>query len=86
MRFGTPREDPKIFTKPFTIHFAELLIADSEVIELICAEDEKDARTLPKWIVDRPARTRDVLPRYSASSLERRNPNSGSNHSTQARS
>jgi hypothetical protein len=36
-------EDPKIFTKPFTIHFTELLLADSEVIELICAEDEKDA-------------------------------------------
>ena len=36
-------EDPKIFTKPFTFHFTELLLADSEVIELICAEDEKDA-------------------------------------------
>jgi hypothetical protein len=36
-------EDPKTFTKPFTIHFTEQLLADTDVIEHICAEDEKDA-------------------------------------------
>ena len=36
-------EDPKVFTKPFTIHFAERLLPDTDVFEHICAEDEKDA-------------------------------------------
>ncbi len=36
-------EDPKTFTKPFTIHFTEQLLPDTDVIEHICAEDEKDA-------------------------------------------
>lgn len=36
-------EDPKVFTKPFTIRFAERLLPDTDVFEHICAEDEKDA-------------------------------------------
>ena len=36
-------EDPKTFTKPFTIHFTEQLLPDTDVIEHICAEGEKDA-------------------------------------------
>jgi hypothetical protein len=36
-------EDPKVFTKPFTIHFSERLLPDTDVFEHICAEDEKDA-------------------------------------------
>jgi hypothetical protein len=36
-------EDPKVFTMPFTIHFTEQLLPDTDVFEHICAEDEKDA-------------------------------------------
>jgi hypothetical protein len=36
-------EDPKVFTKPFTIRFSERLLPDTDVFEHICAEDEKDA-------------------------------------------
>ena len=36
-------EDPKVFAKPFTIHFTERLLPDTDVFEHICAENEKDA-------------------------------------------
>lgn len=36
-------EDPKFFTKPFTIKFVEGLLPDTDVFEHVCAEDEKDA-------------------------------------------
>jgi len=43
-------EDPKIFTKPFTIHFTEQLLPDTDVFEHICAEDEKDAAHTAKGL------------------------------------
>jgi len=35
-------DDPKTFTKPFTIKFNQLLIPDSDVLEYFCTENEKD--------------------------------------------
>jgi hypothetical protein len=35
-------DDPKVFTRPFTIKFAELLVPDSDIIESFCNENEKD--------------------------------------------
>src|ERR1700722_1862300 len=35
-------EDPRTFTRPFTIKFTESLIPDSDILEFICAENEKD--------------------------------------------
>ncbi len=35
-------DDPKVFTKPFTIKFTELLMPDSDVTEYFCNENEKD--------------------------------------------
>ena len=35
-------EDPKTFTRPFTIKFTERLLADSDVIESFCSENERD--------------------------------------------
>ena len=35
-------DDPKTFTKPFTIKVNQLLIPDSDVIETVCAENERD--------------------------------------------
>ena len=35
-------EDPKMYTKPFTIKVTHLLEADSDILEYFCAENEKD--------------------------------------------
>jgi len=35
-------DDPKMYTQPFTIKFTQRLLADSDVLENICAENEKD--------------------------------------------
>ncbi len=39
--------DPKIFTKPVTMSFVEELLADTDVFEHVCYENEKDAGHLP---------------------------------------
>jgi hypothetical protein len=35
-------DDPKVYTKPFSIKFTELLLPDSDVLEYFCAENERD--------------------------------------------
>jgi hypothetical protein len=35
-------EDPKVFTKPFSVKFTLLLIPDSDILESFCNENEKD--------------------------------------------
>jgi hypothetical protein len=35
-------DDPRLYTKPFSIKFTQRLLADSDVLENICAENEKD--------------------------------------------
>ena len=35
-------DDPKMYTKPFSIKFTQTLLADSDVLETICTENEKD--------------------------------------------
>jgi hypothetical protein len=39
-------EDPKTYTHPFTIKYTELLLADSDITESYCAENEKDRQHL----------------------------------------
>jgi hypothetical protein len=39
-------DDPKTYTKPFTIQFTERLMPDAELIESFCPENEKDAARL----------------------------------------
>ena len=39
--------DPKIFTRPVTIKFVEALLPDTDVLEHICNENEKDAVRFP---------------------------------------
>lgn len=39
-------DDPKIYTKPFSIQFTELLLPDSDVTEYFCSENEKDGTHL----------------------------------------
>jgi hypothetical protein len=35
-------DDPKMYTKPFSIKFTQILFADSDILETICNENEKD--------------------------------------------
>jgi hypothetical protein len=35
-------EDPKMYTRPFTVKVTELLVPDSDILESICNENEKD--------------------------------------------
>jgi len=35
-------DDSKMYTKPFSIKFTQTLFADSDVLETVCAENEKD--------------------------------------------
>jgi hypothetical protein len=35
-------EDPGAYTKPFSIKFGQTLTPDTDVIESVCAENEKD--------------------------------------------
>lgn len=35
-------EDPKMYTKPFSIRFTQRLLADSDILEFFCSENEKD--------------------------------------------
>ncbi|MSV34251.1 MAG: hypothetical protein EXQ47_01460 [Bryobacterales bacterium] len=35
-------DDPKMYTKPFTIKVTEVLLPDSDILETVCNENEKD--------------------------------------------
>jgi hypothetical protein len=35
-------EDPKMYTRPFTIRYAQRLLPDTDILESFCAENEKD--------------------------------------------
>jgi hypothetical protein len=41
-------DDPKMYTKPFTVKITDLLIPDSDILEFICNENEKDRVHLGK--------------------------------------
>ena len=61
-------EDPRVFTKPVTISVKVDLVADTEMLEYVCNENEKDhARLVGKASDDRKNAVkvgRDVLARY----------------------
>jgi hypothetical protein len=42
MDVETTIDDPKMYTRPFTIKVTQLLMADTDILEYFCAEDEKD--------------------------------------------
>jgi hypothetical protein len=41
-------DDLKMYTRPFTVKATEVLIPDSDILELICNENEKDRTHLAK--------------------------------------
>jgi hypothetical protein len=42
MDVETTIDDPKMYTRPFTIKVTQLLLPDTDILEYFCAEDEKD--------------------------------------------
>ena len=40
-------DDPKAYTKPWTIRVKHIIVPDSELLDYICLENEKDVRHLP---------------------------------------
>jgi len=41
-------DDPKMYTRPFTIKVTELLLPDTDILESVCNENEKDRAHLDK--------------------------------------
>jgi hypothetical protein len=41
-------DDPKMYTQPFTIKVTELLLPDSDILESVCNENEKDRARMDK--------------------------------------
>ena len=42
MELAIPFEDPKYYIRPFSVKAALNLIPDSDILEYVCAENEKD--------------------------------------------
>jgi len=67
MRLSITFDDPKTYTKPFTIDVAVNFMPDSDLIESVCLENEKDYQRLVGHVNDeRKGKkvSRDVLSRY----------------------
>jgi hypothetical protein len=41
-------DDPKMYTRPFTVKVTEILVPDSDILEYVCEENEKDRVHLEK--------------------------------------
>jgi hypothetical protein len=41
-------DDPKTYTRPFTVTLKQLLVPDSDLLEAFCSENEKDLRHIPR--------------------------------------
>jgi len=41
-------EDPKMYTRPLTIKVTEVLLPDSDILESVCNENERDRVHLEK--------------------------------------
>ena len=69
MQLSITFEDPKVYTKPWTIDVDVNLVPDTELLEYVCLENEKDrARLVGRVSDDRKASrkvARDILARYA---------------------
>ena len=41
-------DDPKVYTRPFTIHYTELFQPDTDILEAVCEENERDVKHMAK--------------------------------------
>ena len=40
-------DDARMYTRPFTVKVTEVLLPDSDVLEFVCTDNEKDRAHLP---------------------------------------
>jgi hypothetical protein len=40
-------EDPKMYTKPVTVKYSQTLLPDTDLLEYVCTDNEKDRAHLP---------------------------------------
>ena len=40
-------DDPKAYTKPWTVKLHQMLMPDTDLLEYYCQENEKDTRHMP---------------------------------------
>jgi hypothetical protein len=52
MEISETIDDPKAFTKPFTITIKAEIVPDTEILEYVCAENEKDHKHLVGTVSD----------------------------------
>jgi hypothetical protein len=43
MEIGLTVDDPKAYTKPWTVNFNQFIVLDTELLDYVCLENEKDA-------------------------------------------
>ena len=41
-------DDPKVYTRPFTIKYTELFQPDTDILEAVCEENERDVKHMAK--------------------------------------
>ena len=41
-------DDPVIYTRPFTVKYTDVLQADTDILESVCEENERDVKHIPK--------------------------------------
>ncbi len=65
LELDTTFDDPKVFTKPFTIHVEKALAADTEILEDVCENEKSSVHlmggvTVPRALLDAYAGTYDL--------------------------
>ena len=48
LEIDTTIDDPKTYTKPFTVRVNQRLMVDSEMTEFVCNENERSTDHIPK--------------------------------------
>jgi hypothetical protein len=41
-------DDPKAYTKPWTIYVTQIIVLNTELLDFICLENERDVAHLPR--------------------------------------
>lgn len=69
MQLAITYDDPKTYTKPWTINMAVNLLPDTDLLENVCLENEKDRQRLVGRVSDEQKSSkkvaRDILARYA---------------------
>ncbi len=75
LELDTTFEDPKVFTRPFTLHVEKVLAADTEILEDVCENEKSGVHlmggvTVPKELLAKYAGTYDLAGRLLVVSVQ----------------